>query len=746
MKTKTCSLLVAGLLLFSFSTAMAGVNWAPTVNGTPYSDEFAYQVQDSGTYFDISQSVYAGLSATQQVTNLEGSSGQENQTATLTQSQTGLAFTSAAWGQQLPTGASVSAYTNATLALDATNLALSGGGQSVLAYINRTLTVDTTGLYTLSGTAAAPINWTANGTTGTATAPLVVPTGAVTLTEITTAGGGATALNVWSLTLEELLDPQQSNSITNITLRPVDPSGNAIYYTLNIGINGNPGQGISAQFNNYDLNKSVFLGAINGTFNAGTAAAPVTISGLLTALPAAGVPGSPTGVSATAGNAQATVTFSAPTSTGGSPITGYTVTSIPAGGTDTNAGSTSLSHTVTGLTNGTAYTFTVTAKNAVGTGPASAPSNQVTPGVVPGAPTIVSVKAGNAQATVNFKLPTNGTGPITGCTVTSNPGSVTVSGAGSPIVVSPLVNGTPYTFTVTANNATGTGPASSPSKSVTPVGSPGAPTIVSVTAGNAEATVNFTAPASNGGEGITSYTVTSNPGGEKSSGKGTSITVKGLTNGTPYTFTVTATNKLGTGPASAPSSPAVIPASVPGAPTGVTATAGNEEATVTFTAPASGGESITGYTVTSIPAGGVDTNAGTTSTTHTVTGLTNGKSYKFTVKATNGIGTGPASSHSNSVRPATLPGAPTIETVTAGTAEVTVKFELPVSDDGGDPITSYAVTPYIGSTPGVITSGAHSPITVKGLTSGTAYTFTVTATNAIGTGPASTASGSVTPH
>jgi hypothetical protein len=129
-----------------------------------------------------------------------------------------------------------------------------------------------------------------------------------------------------------------------------------------------------------------------------------------------------------------------------------------------------------------------------------------------------------------------------------------------------------------------------------------------------------------------------------------------------------------------------------------------------------------------------------------VTGLTNGKTYTFTVKATNGIGTGPASGHSNGVRPATLPGAPTIETVTAGTAEVTVKFELPVSDDGGDPITSYTVTPYIGSSPGEKTSGAHSPITVKGLTGGTAYTFTVTATNAIGTGPASTASGSVTPH
>lgn len=78
-------------------------------------------------------------------------------------------------------------------------------------------------------------------------------------------------------------------------------------------------------------------------------------------------PGSPTGATATAGNAQATVTFTAPVSNGGSAITGYTVTSNPAGGVDSNAGTTGLTHTITGLTNGTAYTFTVTATNAAGT-------------------------------------------------------------------------------------------------------------------------------------------------------------------------------------------------------------------------------------------------------------------------------------------------------------------------------------------------------------------------------------------
>ena len=88
-------------------------------------------------------------------------------------------------------------------------------------------------------------------------------------------------------------------------------------------------------------------------------------------------PTSPTMVKATAGNGSATVTWTPPATTGGSPVTGYSVTSTPTAKTCTTTGA--LTCTVTGLTNGNAYTFSVTATNAAGTSPTSQASTPVTP-------------------------------------------------------------------------------------------------------------------------------------------------------------------------------------------------------------------------------------------------------------------------------------------------------------------------------------------------------------------------------
>lgn len=86
--------------------------------------------------------------------------------------------------------------------------------------------------------------------------------------------------------------------------------------------------------------------------------------------------GAPTSPIATAGDAQATISFVAPSANGGSTITGYTVTSSPSGFTASGSAS---PITLTGLSNGTSYTFTVVATNATGNSLASVASNSVTP-------------------------------------------------------------------------------------------------------------------------------------------------------------------------------------------------------------------------------------------------------------------------------------------------------------------------------------------------------------------------------
>jgi hypothetical protein len=161
---------------------------------------------------------------------------------------------------------------------------------------------------------------------------------------------------------------------------------------------------------------------------------------------------------------------------------------------------------------------------------------------------------------------------------------------------------------------------------------------------------------------------------------------------------------------------------------------------VSFAPPTSnGGAAITSYTATSSPGGLSKTG---TSSPLVVAGLTPGTSYTFTVKATNVSGAGPASAPSAAVTPTSVPGAPTGVTATVVSATSASVGFTPPANNGGLPVTRYTVT----SAPGNISvSGSQPPVTVSGLTPGVTYTFRVTASNAAGTGPASSASSPITP-
>ncbi len=478
------------------------------------------------------------------------------------------------------------------------------------------------------------------------------------------------------------------------------------------------------------------------------------------------VPGAPTIGTVTAKNAKAVVDFSPPSTNGGESITGYTVTATdlttPANGRQVQTAKWSPV-SMTGLTNGDTYQFTVAANNADGTGPVSALSQPVVPGTVPGAPVIGSATAGSNSAVVSFSSPVSDGGlPIVDYVVTATDATTPTNGGqvqtvtSSPVTVTGLTNGDVYKFNVGAVNGVGPGPTSGKSNWVVPSTVPGAPTIGIVTAKNAKAVVDFSPPSTNGGDGISGYTVTATDlttpanGGEVQMAKKSPVSMTGLTNGDTYQFTVAANNAVGAGPVSALSQP-VVPGTVPGAPVIGSATAGSNSAVVTFSPPVSdGGSPIVDYVVTATDAT-TPTNGGqvqtVTSSPATITGLTNGDVYHFTVSATNVVGPGPKTDKSNWVVPSTVPGAPTIGIVTAKNAKAVVDFSPPTSD-GGAAVSGYSVTATDLTTPangGQVQSAKKSPVTMTGLTNGDTYQFTVTATNVSGTGPSSDQSDTVVP-
>lgn len=174
---------------------------------------------------------------------------------------------------------------------------------------------------------------------------------------------------------------------------------------------------------------------------------------------------------------------------------------------------------------------------------------------------------------------------------------------------------------------------------------PGEPTAARAIAANGLALVSWTAPADDGGLALT-YTVVSNPDGKTCTATATSCVVTGLTNGTSYTFRVTAKNGVGMSQGSIPST-AVTPSAatsvaaaigtVSSAPTDVKVVAGWKRATISWSGPINnGGQQVFSYTVTASSGGQSCTTFGASACT--ITGLAAKKQHSFSVVATNALG------------------------------------------------------------------------------------------------------------
>ncbi|MCM0678314.1 fibronectin type III domain-containing protein [Micromonospora phytophila] len=351
--------------------------------------------------------------------------------------------------------------------------------------------------------------------------------------------------------------------------------------------------------------------------------------------PKVGKPSAPRSVTAAAGNAQARVSWR-PAASNGAEIIRYVVE-----GADQKleVGANQRAVEIKGLTNGETYRFAVHAVNAKGAGPSRA-SNPVTPtAAVPDPPAAVTAQE-RPDGTVLVKWPAaNGQGN----TIAKYAVTATSAGTNAPagestrtelvVPAGELDYGTQYAFTVVAVNDKGAGSAASPvSNTVVPYAAPERPAdLRATTVADQPGTVAVQwSPAAANGRPVTKYLI--DVGGRRSEVTDTRATVGGLGNGQNVTVTVKAVNEAGPGPEATVTARTVAEPRV--TVTGSSATA--TSATVTFTVDAGGGQATCSVSTPGEPA-----KSGNCSSI-TMTGLTPGTAYTFTVTASNAAGKGSA--------------------------------------------------------------------------------------------------------
>ena len=273
---------------------------------------------------------------------------------------------------------------------------------------------------------------------------------------------------------------------------------------------------------------------------------------------------------------------------------------------------------------------------------------------------------------------------------------------------------------------------------VTLPSSPEPPSGVGASAGNASAVVAWSAPSDDGGATITGYVVTASPGGAMCTTTGAlSCTVNGLVNGTTYTFTVTATNIVGTGNSSSPSAgvtptaPVVVAPSAPGTPS---LTDNHGSISLSWSAPTSDGGATVTYNVEELTNKGSwsQVATGLTSPTYTYQGTTAKSTYSFAIVAVNSAGRSGWSAAAYLQAVAVKPSIPGTPSLTDNHGSFTVTWS-PSANNGGATVT-YNVEELTnkGSWSQVATGLTSPTYTYQGTTAKSTYSFAIVAVNSAG--------------
>ncbi|MDE0218154.1 MAG: fibronectin type III domain-containing protein, partial [Spirochaetaceae bacterium] len=438
------------------------------------------------------------------------------------------------------------------------------------------------------------------------------------------------------------------------------------------------------------------------------------------------VPGAPTGLRVVPGTVQGStqllLTWTRPSTDGGSPVTGYRIEWSRTGTgfwtvLEGDTRSTATAYTHRGLSPGTTRHYRVRAINGAGLlGNWSNVAHATTEATVPGAPTalraVPSGLQGSTQLRLTWTRPSDGGSPITGYRIEMSPTGVagwtevvaSTPSAATTYLHTGLPAGTTRFYRVAAINARGRGAYSATARGTTNAGRPGPPFgLLARGSGPRSATLTWEAPATDGGARITGYTIRARRANEanwatiNTGSTATTFTHAGLEPATAYRFQVAAINSVGTGAWSSEAGTTTYP-DTPGAPVGLTARAvGTSRIDLSWSAPRNtGGAPILGYQIQASDDGGatwnrIRRNTNSPGTTFSDVNLQPATTRHYRVAALNTAGTGPFSHTARATTEATVPGAPrSLDAEADGTSRIELSWRAPTTD-GGAPVTGYRV-------------------------------------------------------